>query len=90
MVARALTLEPSFEQAYVHRVRSHRGTFIASPATMGGTTKAISVAGQAQRMATVSRHDRESLRELALYQPQGPFSAPTGLSVRGEASLGDS
>jgi len=35
---------------------------------MGGTTKAISVAGQAQRMATVSRHDRESLRELALNQ----------------------
>jgi len=54
---------------------------------MGGTTKAISVAGQAQRMATVSRHDRESLRKLALNQPQGPFSAPTGLAVRGEASL---
>jgi hypothetical protein len=32
--------------------------------------------------------DRESLRELALRKPQGPFDVPIDLAVRGEASLG--
>ena len=58
---------------------------------MGGTTTVTEVRSpdSAQRMATVGHPDRESLRELVLRKPQGPFGVPTDLAVRGAASLDD-
>jgi len=54
---------------------------------MGGTTTAALVARFGAADGGGRPADRESLRELALREPQGPLGVPVGLAVRGGASL---
>ncbi len=54
---------------------------------MGGTRTAALVARFGAADGGGRPADRESLRELALREPQGPLDVPVDLAVRGGASL---
>ena len=55
---------------------------------MGGTTTAALVARFGAADGGGRPADRESLRELALREPQGPLDVPVDLAVRGWSLTG--